>query len=102
MSQKIISSRSTIFLAGITARTSNHAEMNPETAQIGATLYKYISNNLAEKIPNRKKPGITYCVYTEYESDHTGPYTYFVGEEVPCESELLPDGSRTNICYLYH
>ena len=30
----------------------------------------------------RINPGVTYSVYTEYESDETGDYTYFIGEEV--------------------
>ena len=46
-------------------------------------LYKNIfGKQLGEEIPNRKNPGTTYCVYTDYESDFTGDYTYFIGEEV--------------------
>ena len=33
------------------------------------------------KIKERKDPGTTFCVYTNYESDFTGEYTYFIGEE---------------------
>jgi predicted transcriptional regulator YdeE len=35
-----------------------------------------------DKIPQRKNPGTTYCVYTDYDSNYTGAYTYFIGEEV--------------------
>ncbi|MBW8309588.1 MAG: GyrI-like domain-containing protein [Candidatus Paracaedibacteraceae bacterium] len=80
-----------IKLVGITCRTNNSLEMDPETAQIGTTLQKYFSENLAAKLTNRKNPGTTYCVYTEYESDVTGDYTYFIGEEVN-SLEALPEG----------
>lgn len=71
-----------IKLVGITARTNNSDEMNPEKGKIGPTLEKYFGNNLTDKIQNRKSPCKTFCIYTEYESDETGEYTYFVGEEV--------------------
>ena len=69
-------------LVGITARTNNAAEMNPETAKIGKTLRKFFAENIPSKIQNRKNPGRILAVYTNYESDHTGDYTYFIGEEV--------------------
>lgn len=71
-------------LVGITCRTNNKHifEANPETNKIALTVQKYFHRNLHEKISNRKQPGTTYCIYTEYESDFTGDYTYFIGEEV--------------------
>jgi len=71
-----------IKLVGITAITSNASEMDATTAKIGQTLEQYFGGNLAAQIPNRKNPGVTYCVYTKYESDEHGQYTYFAGEEV--------------------
>ena len=78
----------TLILVGIKGRTSNKREADPSTAIIGSTLARYAQESIPEKIPLRKKAGVTYCVYTEYESDHTGEYTYFVGEEV---NELSPE-----------
>ncbi len=69
-------------LIGISARTNNKNEFNPETAQIPLTLQKYFQEQTASQLPKRKKPGTTYAVYTEYESDANGDYTYFLGEEV--------------------
>lgn len=69
-------------IVGITARTNLMSEMNPVTAKIGATVQKYFHEDLSNNINNRKKPGVTYCIYTNYESDFTGDYTYFIGEEV--------------------
>ncbi|MBS0236625.1 MAG: GyrI-like domain-containing protein [Proteobacteria bacterium] len=87
--QKTIIHAPMMQLVGITCRTSNALEMDVGTAQIGATLGRYMGE-MAAKLKNRKRPGITYVVYHEYESDIHGPYTYFIGEEVTDTSELAP------------
>ena len=80
-----------IMLVGITARTNNAAEMEPSSAKIGTTVQKYFHNGLSEKISHRVAPNITYCVYTDYESDASGDYTYFIGEKVD-SFDNLPEG----------
>jgi predicted transcriptional regulator YdeE len=80
-----------IKLVGIKARSNNEDEMNPEKAKISPTVQNYFHNGLAQQIANRKKPNVTYCVFTDYESDHTGEYTYFIGEEV-ADFENVPEG----------
>ena len=80
--QKTITELPEIKLLGISCRTNNTSEMNISTAKIAPTIQKYFQQGLGKKIPNRKNPGTTYCVYTDYESDFTGDYTYFIGEEV--------------------
>ena len=71
-----------IKLVGVKVRTSNAEEMCNKTAKIGKTIERYFAKNLSQKISNKRNPGTTYCVYTEYESNENGQYTYFVGEEV--------------------
>jgi predicted transcriptional regulator YdeE len=83
-----------IKLVGITVRTNNANEMKSDTAKIGMTIQKYFGSDLASKIPHRQNSGVTFCVYTQYESDHTGDYTYFVGEEVE-SFDNLPVGLET-------
>lgn len=80
--QKTITELSEIKLLGISCRTSNTSEMNISTAKMAPTIQKYCQQASGKKIPNRKNPGTTYCVYTDYESDFIGDYTYFIGEEV--------------------
>lgn len=94
--QKTTTTLPEIKLVGITARTNLASEMNLATAKIGATVQKYFHDGCPEKIKNRKKPGVTYCVYTDYESDFTGSYTYFIGEEVD-SFDSLPEGFETLI-----
>lgn len=71
-----------ITLIGLTVRTNNSNEMNPETSKIAAHTNLYWSQKLVNNIKHRVAPGVTYCVYTDYESDEHGEYTYFIGEEV--------------------
>lgn len=69
-------------LVGIIVRTNNCTEINPLEGNIFPCIQKYFHQNIAQTISHRSRPGVTYCVYTEYESDHTGNYTYLIGEEV--------------------
>lgn len=71
-----------IKLVGISVRTSNASEMNPETAKIGTTMHRFFGGGIASRIEARKSPDTVMAVYTDYESDEHGAYTYFLGEEV--------------------
>lgn len=71
-----------LMLMGITVRTNLKNEMNPETAKIGIIAASYWQQNIANEFKARKSPGVTFSVYTDYESDEYGDYTYFIGEEV--------------------
>lgn len=100
--QKIITKLSGFKLVGLSARTSNAAESEASTAKIRSTGFKYFKEKWFQKIPNRlglcaenpEIPGVTYCVYTDYESDASGSYTYFIGEKVS-SFEGLPEGLET-------
>jgi len=94
--QKVITKFPAVTLVGITCRTSNaHIfESDPSTNKIAATVQNYFHNGLSAKILYRKTPGTTYCVYTNYESDFAGEYTYFIGEEVT-SVENIPTGFET-------
>ena len=87
--QKTVTELPEIKLLGILCRTNNTAEMNISSAKIAPTIQKYFRQAVGEEIPNRKNPGTTYCVYTDYESDFTGDYTYFIGEEVKFEGDSM-------------
>ena len=56
--------------------------MNPTTSKIGELAVLYWGQNLAAQFSNRKNPGVTFSVYTEYDSNEHGDYTYFIGEKV--------------------
>ncbi|MFI4937059.1 MAG: GyrI-like domain-containing protein [Candidatus Berkiellales bacterium] len=77
-----------IKLIGIQVRTNNKIEIDPMTGKIFPIVKRFFQEKLFNNIPNRTKPGTTFCCYTDYESDHTGDYTYFIGEEVSALPEI--------------
>lgn len=88
---KTITALPEVKLVGITARTSNTQEMNPKTSKIGTTMQKFFTSGMQAQIMERKNPGTVFAVYTNYESDEHGQYTYFLGEEVS-GFENVPQG----------
>ncbi len=91
--QKKLIQRDEIKLVGLTTRTNNHNEMNPETGKIGGMIGEFFGNQWPTKIAHRKNPEVTLCVYTKYASDEHGDYTYFIGEEVS-DFDHIPDGMK--------
>jgi predicted transcriptional regulator YdeE len=64
---------------GISVRTTNE---NGQAGQDIPTLWnKFMTERVAENIPN-KIDNTMYCIYTEYEKDHTKPYTTILGCKV--------------------
>ena len=88
---KELTNKTEIKLVGLSARTNNKNEMNPQTSKIGELAGRFWNENVAGKISNRKNPGITLAVYTDYDSNEHGDYTYFIGEEVD-SLENIPEG----------
>ena len=80
--KKELTNKAEIKLVGLTARTNNKNEINPATSKIGGLVGRFWGQNIAAQISNRKNPGVTFSVYTEYDSNEHGDYTYFIGEEV--------------------
>ena len=73
---------------GISARTTNE---NGQAGQDIPTLWdKFTSEGILEKIPNKIDNSI-YCIYTEYEKDHTKPYTTILGCKVS-DLQTVPEG----------
>ena len=75
-------------IIGISIRTTN--ENNQAMNDIPALWNKFLSENLIKEIPNKLSPEI-YCIYTEYEKDHTKPYTTILGCKVGNLNEI-PEG----------
>lgn len=67
------------YVIGISIRTTNE---NGKSAQdIPALWQQFLSENIGDKIPNKVSHDI-YCLYTDYEKDHTRPYTTLLGYQV--------------------
>lgn len=86
--QKQIIQHPEIKLVGLKVRTKNQDESSPDTAKIAPLIVRYWSENIAEKIPHRKNPGVRVVGYANYESDEYGEYDYYFGEEVTSFNKL--------------
>ncbi len=75
-------------VVGISLRTTN--ENGKAAKDIEALWGKFWNEEIQNQIPNKINNDI-YAVYTEYETDFTGPYTVIIG--LPVSSlENIPDG----------
>lgn len=77
-------------LIGVSVRTKNLNEMIPAMSKIGPLVEQYWKGQFNEKIPARANPSVTYCAYTNYESNEHGMYDFFIGEET--NSAEVPGG----------
>ena len=64
-------------MAGLSVRTNNASEMQPETAKIGALHQTFAQQ---AKVAY-EKGACLYGVYYQYESDYTGDFNVLVGAE---------------------
>jgi predicted transcriptional regulator YdeE len=67
---------------GVEVRTSNDIEASPVTAKIPGIWQQCVEEQLFEQIQHRINPDVWYGVYTKYESDYTGEYSFAVAAEV--------------------
>ncbi len=75
-------------IIGISVRTTNE---NGQAGQdIPALWNNFITNGMLEKIPNKVDTSL-YCIYTDYEKDHTKPYTTILGCKVS-GLQTIPEG----------
>jgi predicted transcriptional regulator YdeE len=89
--QMNIQQHSGFYVVGIAARTSNAHEMSGK-GKIGDVWEAFLEPSLVAKIPN--KIGVDpIAIYTEYETDHTGHYTYLLGLPIS-STESLPANLR--------
>lgn len=75
-------------VVGISVRTTN--EDGRSMTDIDRLWQRFISENVVERIPN-KVDNTVYSVYTDYESDHTKPYTTVLGCRVK-SLDTVPEG----------
>ncbi len=82
-------------IIGISVRTTN--ENLQATIDIPALWSKFFTESIASRIPNKLNNDL-YCVYTEYEKDHTKPYTTLLGYKVPV-LEKAPEGMTETVIH---
>ncbi len=74
---------------GVAVRTTNGKEMSGRGI-IGKLWERVMEERLSEKIPNRADSSII-ALYTDYDSDAHGEYTFLVGAKVASDL-IVPEG----------
>lgn len=72
--------------ACIEVRTNNQDEMTAD-GKIGPQWQKFYSQNILAQIPHKKNNDI-FAVYTDYDSDVNGEYSYILGAEVDALADI--------------
>ena len=67
-----------IKLIGLFLGRKTTNENRQSAIDCGSHWQKFEAGKYAERIPNKINDEI-FAVYQDYESDHTGPYSYFIG-----------------------
>jgi predicted transcriptional regulator YdeE len=88
MEPKIIN-RPAFYIIGIEVRTNNREEMT-ENGKIGPQWQKFYAEDVLSKIPQKRGDAVL-AVYTNYESDVNGEYSFLIGSEVDSLSNI-PEG----------
>lgn len=70
---------SSFHVIGISVRTTN--ENGQSAKDIPILWQKFMSEGILDQIPNKINNSL-YCIYTDYEKDHTKPYTTILGCKV--------------------
>lgn len=74
-------------IIGIKTRTANDGSAGKD---LPVMWERFMNGNLKDKIPNKSSDSI-YCLYTNYEGDHTQPYDAILGCKVTSIDDI-PEG----------
>lgn len=76
-------------VAGLSVRTINSDEFNPNMAKLPAFWGGFLSSGISEKIPNRLHDSSIYGVYSQYASDANDYYTVTAGVQITDKNNQL-------------
>jgi predicted transcriptional regulator YdeE len=77
------------IVMGVQRRTSNTDGRSID--DIPACWQDYLKKDMASKIPHRAKTPAMFAVYSDYQSDWAGEYSYMIGSEVT-KADKIPTG----------
>lgn len=80
-------------VVGLTTKTTNADETSTKNGRIGPLWRNFLSQG-DHLIPGEPDRSAIFSVYTDYESDETGPYTVVLGRSVDNWSGEIPGGMK--------
>lgn len=81
-------------VSGLSVRTVNRDEADPARAKLPGLWGEFYGRHLPDEIPDRTAESLVYGVYSDYESDATGPFTVTAGVRV---SAAAPDYASARV-----
>ena len=91
--QHVLADQDSFFVAGIAVRTTN--KDGKARKDIGDLWARFMSEGIKDHIASKYSDDL-YCVYTDYETDHTGAYTTILGYRM-APGTLPPSGYTRKI-----
>jgi predicted transcriptional regulator YdeE len=88
-------------IAGIDVLTSNAQEFS-SAGKIPALWDRFFSQNILDKIPEKKNGMSLIAAYTDIETDENGPYRFVIGAEVSSFDNLPEDYYRLSVPKAYY
>lgn len=79
-----------VIIAGLAIRTTN--ENGQSAKDIPALWQRFFAEDILNKLPGKIEDTL-YCLYTDYEKDHTRPYTTLLGCRI--QEEIHEPGIKT-------
>lgn len=95
--QPVLKEISPFSVAGFTVRTSNQNEANPLMGKIPLTWGKFFSSGIANTAANKTSNPTVYGVYSDYESDFNGLYTFTAGIAADAPNAISPELHSTQV-----
>lgn len=85
MGPKIVT-KSAFYFIGIEVRTNNRDEMS-DKGKIGPLWRRFYADNILSKIPGKRGDAVL-AIYTDYESDVNGEYSFVIGSAVDSLAQI--------------
>ena len=77
-------------LIGIALAQKTTNDYGRSAVDCGSLWHRFMSEDILSKIPGALSPEI-FAVYHDYDGDHTQPYAFFLGAQVPAGT-VAPEG----------
>ena len=80
-----------LLVAGMKLRTTHRIEAVAQTAKIPALWRRFFVDKVGDQIPDRLPDAAVLAVYSDYDQDDSGPYSFLIGHSVRT-LEQTPNG----------
>jgi len=85
--QPLLAHAEAFTVCGLSVRTINRDEFNPQTAKLSTLWDQFLVSDMANSLTNKRADSPIFAVYSHYESDASGFYTVTVGFALNTKSQ---------------